>query len=710
MMKLLRLIKMNTNFRSYFIVATLGWLFFVVYSFVAVFLTVNQKIDFLIEDYIAHTETQLLRYNDNTRLIASMFDDHPELVTEQMFIDSLDSLIGDDAVVDIVFYAPSGVIDYVYPEEEKDEYYGYDVMAGTSIYDNSLMIDAINNHSIMYKYISENDIVDLIYIRQPIYNNDIFIGFITMVLDASELRAIPTSHYRDTLSTSLYTSLDVLLLGTTSNQDHYGNVTIDGIDFTYGYSVLPSVYVDSFSNYTGFALTVSLTLLILLYIVFKDKMKETQLEEELEYRQNYDIETDIYNIERLYRDLTTLISSNESFYLSFISMNNVKYINDKFGHVLTSQLIKKTTGLINTVLRNNSTLYRYGGDEYIIISKAETKSEIKNIIRRVIKVFDTDIISGKIKTRLSITIGIADFPNNGNKAEELIKRAHFTSAQISKYDKEGFDFYRHEKEKFISVNEDFDKMVANLNLELFEVYLMPIVEVQSNKIAGFECLSRAFDSFDNNLHTEEVILSLERNGKIQVLDEIVFKKMLRIMKRINDTFPQEDYYLSLNASALSLNEDYVNNIIRYYKEAKLKKGQIVLELTESYQVEDYDYLIELFNKLNRNGILISIDDFGSGYSSISYISKFPIYSIKIDKQYATDFEHNEFNKTLLKTMLSISGVLGCKLIAEGVDSFETLAYLKDMNCQYYQGYLFSKGVPVEAALNLIRNNLEKTKN
>jgi len=236
---------------------------------------------------------------------------------------------------------------------------------------------------------------------------------------------------------------------------------------------------------------------------------------------------------------------------------------------------------------------------------------------------------------------------------------------------------------------------------------MPIIEVQTNKIAGFECLSRAFDDLGNSIEIEDVVLSLERHGKIQVLDESVFRRMLLIMKRINKQFPEEDIYLSLNASALSLNDEYVENIIRYYRQAKLKKGQIVLEMTESYQVEDYDYLIKLFNRLNEAGIKIAIDDFGKGYSSISYISKLPIYAIKIDKEYVRDYHNNEFNKTLLKTLISIAEVLDCKLIAEGVDSPDTLEFLKQYDCPYYQGYLFSKGVAFEDAMALLKNNLSK---
>ena len=156
-------------------------------------------------------------------------------------------------------------------------------------------------------------------------------------------------------------------------------------------------------------------------------------------------------------------------------------------------------------------------------------------------------------------------------------------------------------------------------------------------------------------------------------------------------------------SALSLNDEYVDNIIKLYEDANLEYGTIVLELTESYKVDDHDYLVKLFKRLNDAGILIAIDDFGTGYSSLNYISKFPLHAIKIDKQYVRDYKDNEFNRTLMFTLLSIANVLDCLLVAEGVDEYETLEFLKNNKCHLYQGFLFSKGVSLSEALSLLDN-------
>jgi len=444
-------------------------------------------------------------------------------------------------------------------------------------------------------------------------------------------------------------------------------------------------------------------------MVFRDKNTLKGLEADLDFRKNYDPETKLFNIDRLYKDVQEFIDEKKEFYLAFLNINNVKYINEKFGHKTTGELLRKTTSMIQRVLRQNSILYRYGGDEYVIVTIADSISEEKNLMRRVVNIFEGDIVSENIRARLGIQIGISKYPNNGYSVEELIKNAHLTASHVSNYDKESFLFFRQDRITNTLFDEDFDKMVAGLDLELFEVYMMPIVDVQSNLIQGFECLTRVFDDLGKRLNTEDVILSLERNGRIQILDEIVFKKMLLLMKKLNKAIPEEEYYISLNASALSLNDEYVNNVIAANKAARFKKGQIVLELTESYQVEDYDYLIKLFRRLNESGIKVAIDDFGSGYSSLSYISKFPIYAIKVDKEYVRDYRDNNFNKTLLMTLKSIAEVLDCKLIAEGVDSPETLDFLKEFGCPSYQGYLFSKGLPYDDAIALVKNNLRKYK-
>jgi len=655
------------------------------------------------------------RYNSQTRLISSYFTDDTINVEQEDFVLFVESLIEGDPTIYSITVAPAGKVKYAYPQEvydDEDEGFNYDIMFNLGVTENQEVLEANDENKMLYQYEKNEteDHIEKIFIRNPIYIDGSYYGFVTMTIDTSELNSSAFTYKSNVIKTALFGKDGTLIVGSGEIHDYTSHqIEATAVTIQLGEDLNSSFLFAYRSYFVGFILTVTLAYMLIFLMVFRDKNTLRGLEEELDYRKNYDPETKLFNIDRLYNDVQALIDDKKEFYLSFLNINNVKYINEKFGHKTTGELLRKTTSMIQRVLRQNSILYRYGGDEYVIVTLADSISEEKNLMRRVVKIFEGDIVSENIRARLGIQIGISKYPNNGYSVEELIKNAHLTATHVSSYDKEAFLFYRQDRITNTLYDEDFDKMVSGLDLELFEVYMMPIVDVKSNLIQGFECLTRVFDDLGKRLNTEDVILSLERNGKIQILDEIVFKKMLLLMKKLNRAIPEEEYYISLNASALSLNDEYVNNVIQAYKTARFKKGQIVLELTESYQVEDYDYLIKLFRRLNENGIKVAIDDFGSGYSSLSYISKFPIYAIKVDKEYVRDYRDNEFNKTLLMTLKSIAEVLECKLIAEGVDSPETLEFLEEFGCPSYQGYLFSKGLPYDDAIALVKNNLRKYK-
>lgn len=711
-MKILGSSKNTSRFKNIAITIFVGWFFLMSFSFIVHTFSINTTRDYEVSQMTQKYEHIFDQYNNQALLISGYYTEHTQDITQEEFVTFIETIITDDESIHSITVAPSGRVKYVYPDSKYVSLYDVDIQGELGVAENSEILTAGNDGTMVYQYDKSDDEtqVEMINIRSPFYINGVYEGFVTIAIDSEVFNSSSFKHSSNVLSIALFSKDGTKIYGEGTVDDYELHTVNSGAVSIHIGEKLKGNYLFINRSYTiGFILTVTLAYMLIFIMVSRDKNTLKELEEELDFRKNYDPETKLYNIDRLYSDVAELIDDKVEFYLAFLNINNVKYINEKFGHYQTGGLLRKTTQMIQRVLRQNSVLYRYGGDEYVIVTISDSISEEKNLMRRVVKIFEGDIISENIRARLGIQIGISKYPNNGYSVEELIKNAHLTASHVSSYDKEGFLFFRQDRITDTSFDEDFDKMVAGLDLELFEVYMMPIVDVQTNLIQGFECLTRVFNDLGKKLNTEDVILSLERNGKIQVLDEIVFKKMLLLMKKLNKAIPEEEYFMSLNASALSLNDEYVNNIIQAYKAARFKKGQIVLELTESYQVEDYDYLIKLFRKLNENGIRVAIDDFGSGYSSLSYISKFPIYAIKVDKEYVRDYRDNEFNKTLLMTLKSIAEVLECKLVAEGVDSPETLDFLEEFGCPFYQGYLFSQGLPYEDAVALVKNNLRKYK-
>lgn len=700
------LLKSSKRFRIYTILINMSWVVFIVLSFLFAQMEINKIESHELNSLYNHYQIQFEKQNAQVFLIESYFDEHSIQINQDEFVD-VTSRFDNDEAFKYVSLDHSSSTEFVYPNElyNVNEMLGFNIMEHSTPHQRNELIDAIESKELIYQFEYIDNVITTLYIRKALFINEEFYGFITLALEPSLLGNSFSGFDSDYVDIGLFTKESEVIVGNQSiNNYKVKTLTFGDTEIIVGGAIATSQLQLVYLQYMGYLIVLSLALLITHIYIFKNERKICVLAKDLDYRINYDSDTNLFNVDRLYEDFDRLKKENDIFYIAQLNILNVKYINDKFGYKMTIDLLKKTTGLIRRVLRNNSTMYRYGGDEYIITIETKTRSEVQNLIRRISKIFDNDITVGSIRARLGIEVGIVEYPANGSKIEELIKNSHLAASQISRYEKECFKFFDQDKINSMISNEDFDKSVQNLNLELFEVNLMPIVDVQTNKITGFECLTRCYDEFGNKLPTEPVVLSLERNGRIQELDQIVFRKMLQIMKRINKEFPEEEFFLSLNASALSFNDEYVRLVTSLYKQSKLDRGQIVIELTESYQVEDYDYLVDLFNQLIAKGIKVAIDDFGSGYSSISYIAKFPIYAIKVDKQYVCDYDTNKFNRTLLKTLKSISDVLECKLVAEGVDSIDTLEYLQEAGCPFYQGFLFSQGVTLDEAFTLIKTH------
>ncbi|GEM_PF-2816888 len=637
----------------------------------------------------------------------ALFISESEEVTPSEFANFCGGFCATGEGIVLVTYAPAGIVEYVYPSSEIDAYDGFDVIGNFNVEEFTKFEQSRAAGTMFLTY---DD--DAIIYHHPVKDDDdAFVGLISLRVDLALFQAGLPDVIADE-DVVLVTGDQWYLLGSADSPvdpDELVSTTLSGIDYRFYVSYYNDNYDVVFTTVAIAEVTLFLALAIIFLLIYRNHMQVIDLVERVEYSYHYSYETGLKNRQSLYEDFDDIRKANERFYIAYALFNNVKFINYKYGHEIGADVIRAAINLIQGVTRDNTTMYHIGGDEYAFVFSSSKRTEVQNTIKRILRVFDRDIVIKRIRTNISITLGVVNYPDEGVTIDELIKNAHLVLSQSKIQNTNDYVFFRSGVISDMITNQDFDDYVNHLNLQQFGVHLMPIVDCMSDRIVGFECLSRAKNEFNEQISTSSVISSLERSGRIQELDEIVFKKMLGYMQRINDQFPDNHLFLSANASALSFNEQFVETIIRYYREAKLKRGTIVLELTESYKVEDHDYLIRLFKRLNRVGIRTAIDDFGSGYSSLSYISKFPVYSIKVDKEYVRDYYKNEFNRTLFLTLQPIAKVLKCKLIAEGVDDPETLDFLRQNECEWYQGYLFSKGVPFETAMAMIEQESTMTK-
>ncbi|MBN2605190.1 MAG: EAL domain-containing protein, partial [Bacilli bacterium] len=651
-MKFFKLFKKSNTLRWLSLFIILGAVFFITNGFIYRSQYAKYSYEYDKARALVHYDEILHTYEDYIMMIDNYFVEFSDGVNQASFSVYMSNMLLEDNTVESILISPNGVIEFVYPEN--NQIIGQNFLMGKEIIALTQIEEAVQNDITYFDY---NDTLDEIVMIHPIYINGSFYGYIDLNVSRINLIAqyaeFEGTHYNAVLYDEHMPN----------NITQNSNYIIDeklALDFPGLHLEIVFFHdINTYNNanlyllfYTMIGFVFFGVLLSFVYFVVKSK---EHLKEQVHSFEEYDQYSKLPNSKKLFQYIDHLIKKRQVFYLAFGNLNNMKQINEKFGHNIGNELLLKIIELIHEVITSNTSIFHYGGDEYCVVIESDSKIEVKNILNRIDNIFETDIIVQSARANFSITFGVVNYPEHGTTTESLLQNATLVIKDPRIANKNVVVFYEKQHLFLDKVDNNFEKIVNKMDLELLEVYLMPIVETQTNHITGFECLTRAFDDNGKPMDTEQLVHVLERNGRIQELDEIVFKKMLKIMKRIIAQYENE-IYLSLNASALSLNEEYVDNVIRYYKEANLSKGIIVLELTESYKVDDFDYLIRLFKRLNRAGIKIAIDDFGSGYSSLSYITRFPIYAIKIDKEYVRDFKNNEFNQTLIFTLTSIAEV------------------------------------------------------
>jgi EAL domain-containing protein (putative c-di-GMP-specific phosphodiesterase class I) len=243
----------------------------------------------------------------------------------------------------------------------------------------------------------------------------------------------------------------------------------------------------------------------------------------------------------------------------------------------------------------------------------------------------------------------------------------------------------------------------------FRLYYQPIVSIEDEKIVGLEALLR-WHSPDKGLQLPANFFgALHSSGMINQLDEWVLEYAAKDAAKIQKIFPMDPpIYISVNISANTVhNPNLVQLIEQILKRNKISTGSLRLEVTEKADLGKNKVSLEMFKALQERGICLSLDDFGTGYSTLSYLLTFPADALKIDQSFIQMLDSNPESQKIVETLKALASHLNMKLVAEGIETREQLEYLKMLNCDFGQGFLFSKAVDFESIIAFIRQNLEK---
>lgn len=434
--------------------------------------------------------------------------------------------------------------------------------------------------------------------------------------------------------------------------------------------------------------------------------KET--EKNLVFLANHDSLTGLYNrnmfIKKLKDSIEMCKRSDSLIAIFFIDLDGFKYINDTMGHDIGDKLITRTAQQLLKSVRNTDSVARLGGDEFtVILTNIKHTDDITSIADKIIEnVSEPCEIDGHpIKTSCSIGITVYPFADSDD-AYTLIKQADTAMYQAKASGKNTYTFYAATLAKqAMDLRELEDNIKQAFENKEFEVYYQSKVSLESRKIYAAEALIRWPNKKYPNISPADFIPIMEKSNFITKVDLWVLETTCKKIKEWLKVYP--DLIISFNLSAVHFRN---NTLVKDIKKILLRTGvssrNIEVEITEGVLISNADKAKTVLNELKTLGLSISLDDFGSGYSSLSYLKQLPINCLKIDRSFVMDLENNKDSRVIIEAIINLANSLDLSVIAEGIESDTQANILTELRCYQGQGYLFSKPCPADSFLEQLQ--------
>ncbi|MDU2063289.1 MAG: EAL domain-containing protein [Sporomusaceae bacterium] len=444
----------------------------------------------------------------------------------------------------------------------------------------------------------------------------------------------------------------------------------------------------------------------------KIEAEKTRQEEAIKHMAYFDSLTDLANRRQLNEWLAAEMEHarrGEAYgAVLFIDLDDLKLINDTYGHTYGDKIIVEAGLRIVSIVGKDVFVARVGGDEFVVVlSGIKEHSKIKKIV------YELNMALGRTKEifgsqfHMAASIGIAAYPADGSTTEEIIKNADNAMYAAKRGGKNCWRFYTEEMQQ-----EAYQEMrLTNslryaLALQEFSLVYQPQIDPVRKKIIGFEALLRWRSAEHGIVSPLQFIPLAERAGLIPDIGQWVLNEACRFARRLTDQGWSE-VHVAVNISAKQIvRDDFIAIVLNAMKAAKIEAQQLELEITESSLMASMEDAVSKLIQLKNLGIKLSLDDFGTGFSSLTYLLNLPVTTLKIDKSFIDMITAEVPGVKIISSIINMAHDINMKVVAEGVETEEQLAYLLDHRCDYIQGYLFSRPLTETAAIQLLIEQAE----
>ena len=376
----------------------------------------------------------------------------------------------------------------------------------------------------------------------------------------------------------------------------------------------------------------------------------------------------------------------------FIDLDNFKNINDTLGHDYGDLLLKDVSDRMLSCIASDDILARNGGDEFLILkNRFDTVDDLENFASQLVNVVHHPFILNDETAVVSMSVGIAVFPNNGLTVSELIKKADIAMYNAKNSGKNSYRFFDSYMEDDVNRKNDLADILSHV-IDKNEIYLQyqPRVNGESGQVTGYEALMRIESELVGFISPAEFIPIAEETGIINILGEWALIEACNF----NQVLIKSGFgplRVSVNVSTTQLKDDHLIDIIKSIPEKTgMDLKHLEIEITESVLMNSFEHNLKLINQMKELGCSIALDDFGTGYSSFNYLTQIPIDTLKIDKSFIDGICSNEKDRCIADSIIDLAHKMDISVVAEGVEDNEQLQILQNQFCDTLQGYLFSK--------------------
>lgn len=394
---------------------------------------------------------------------------------------------------------------------------------------------------------------------------------------------------------------------------------------------------------------------------------------------------------------------SERFALMFMDLDGFKAVNDTYGHHIGDQLLVEVANRINETRRTQDTAARLGGDEFVLLIAPGEPNDVMVLAKDLVNEIKAPYILGGEILNISVSIGIAMFPADGLTEHDLMISADSAMYHAKKHARESYCFF--EKSMSITSQQQL-RLLLDLRKALdnneFVLFFQPKVRAPLGEIVGVEALLRWIKKDVGLMLPDQFLPLAERTGLIAPIGNWLINEACRQMAEWHVECKGE-WNISVNISTVQLSDVGIVNVVSRALELNcLSPKYLILEVTESTAMRDAEASLLILDQLAALGVSISIDDFGTGFSSLAYLKRLPASELKIDREFIFALTKGNEDAAIISAILALSKTLGLNVVAEGVETLEQQEILTDLGCTVLQGYLFGKPMGAEDMLETLR--------